>query len=531
VSASRPATPDAGRSALPGASRALLDAVVAMSTDLDLHRVLSRIVRSACELTQARYGALGVLDREDGLQDFVIDGIDPSLREQIGDLPHGRGILGVVIKDPRPLRLDDLTQHPQSYGFPPNHPPMKTFLGVPIEVQGTVFGNLYLTEKAGGRAFSEEDEETVSALAAAAGYVIGNARAYGLSERRRQWLEATGRLGDALEPPISPARALGEVTRIFRSVSGARAVAVVRTADGGAAIAAADGPEAAVLDEVVAQERGLLAGRRPESAEIVVPGGEPRWVVVLPMRSALAEADALLAVFESEDQAQDAQELQLMHTFADHVGLSLDRARAVDDREEIAILSDRDRIARDLHDLVIQRLFATGLQLQGLRMLADRPEFMQRIDKAVDDIDITIKDIRGTIFGLQNRQDASLRGAARKLAQEYASVLGFSPAVRTQGPVDTVVPPKIQVELLAVLREALSNVAKHAGAVTTVVELEADETAVRLRVRDDGVGMPADRVESGLRNARQRADALGGRFQVGPGSPRGTVLSWQVPLD
>jgi signal transduction histidine kinase len=416
---------------------------------------------------------------------------------------------------------------------------MKTFLGVPIEVQGTVFGNLYLTEKAGGRTFSEEDEETVAALAGAAGYVIGNARAYGLSERRRQWLEATGRISDALQPPVTAEEALGEVTRVFRSVSGARAVAVVRTAGEGLELEAADGPEAGTLEQVVAGGGGsvLTGDRRDEGVPVVVDAvplvvdGLQRWLLVLPMRSALAESDSLLAVFDSDELVHDVQELQLMQTFTDHVGLSLDRARAVKDREELAILSDRDRIARDLHDLVIQRLFATGLQLQGLQMLAERAELVERIDKAVDDIDITIKDIRGTIFGLQNRRDASLRGDVRKLVKDYASVLGFTPAVRTRGPVDTVVPEHVQVELLAVLREALSNTAKHAHAGAVSVELDADADVVQLRVSDDGVGLPPDRIESGLRNARNRAQALGGAFELGADSPRGTVLVWRVPLD
>ncbi len=510
-------------------SRALLDAVVAISTDLDLHQVLTRIVGSACALTEARYGALGVLDRDEGLHDFVVHGMAPSVREAIGDLPHGRGILGVVISDPRPLRLDDLTQHPSSYGFPAHHPPMSTFLGVPIEVQGTVFGNLYLTEKAGRRAFTEEDEETVVALAAAAGYVIGNARAYGLSERRRQWLEAIGRVGDALQPPIPADRALTEVTRVLRATSRARAVAVVRISGAGAETTAAEGPESEALEQLVSQEGAALLAEPSEVRRLVLDGAE-RWVVVLAMRSALSSPDALLALFDSDEPVQDAHELQLMRSFADHVGLALDRASAVEDRAELAMLSDRDRIARDLHDLVIQRLFATGMRLQGLQMLADRPEFVDGIDKAVDEIDLTIKDIRGTIFELQSRKGASLRGDVRKLAKEYAPTLGFTPAVRTRGPVDTAVPETAQVEVLAVVREALSNVAKHARAGAAAVDLEVTADEVRVRVADDGGGLPEERQESGLRNARLRAEALGGSCELGPNAPRGTLLTWSVPL-
>jgi signal transduction histidine kinase len=220
-----------------------------------------------------------------------------------------------------------------------------------------------------------------------------------------------------------------------------------------------------------------------------------------------------------------------MQSFADHVGLALDRAHAVQDRAELAILSDRDRIARDLHDLVIQRLFATGMRLQGLQMLAVRPDVVAGLGTAVDDIDKTIKDIRGSIFELQSRRDASLRAELRALVGEYSTVLGFAPVVRTSGPVDTAVPVPVQVELLAVLREALANIAKHAQASSAVVELAVSADTVVLRVLDDGVGLPASRHESGLQNARARAVALGGSFSLADKSPRGTVLSWSAPLD
>jgi signal transduction histidine kinase len=250
----------------------------------------------------------------------------------------------------------------------------------------------------------------------------------------------------------------------------------------------------------------------------------------MPLRSALAESTVLVAVFDSEQVLHDPQEQQLMRTFADHVGLALDRARALEDREEMAVLSDRDRIARDMHDLVIQRLFATGMQLQGLRMLADRPELVEAIDNAVDNIDTTIRDIRGTIFELHGRQDASLRGAVRRLAKEYVPALGFAPSVRTVGPVDTAVPAGVQVELLTVLRETLSNVAQHARARHAGVELEVTGDDVVVRVSDDGVGLPEERVESGLENARLRARALGGSFEVASESAGGTVATWRVPL-
>src|SRR6478609_5166857 len=217
---------------LPAAARALLEAVTAISSDLDLHSVLTRIVEAATQLTQARYGALGVIGSDSFLVEFVTTGLDDAERAAIGELPHGRGILGLLIHDPEPIRLDDLSQHPQSSGFPPHHPPMGSFLGVPVRIRGTVFGNLYLTEKTGQHSFTQQDQLLVEALAGTAGFVIDNARAYGVSERRREWLEASAQLSEAMQPPIDVARALDEFARAARAMSRAGAAAVLRL-DGG----------------------------------------------------------------------------------------------------------------------------------------------------------------------------------------------------------------------------------------------------------------------------------------------------------
>jgi hypothetical protein len=212
---------------LSGSAKALLDAVMAISSDLDLHNVLSRIVEAATTLTGARYGALGVVGAESYLVEFVTTGLSEEERHRIGDLPHGRGILGLLISDPRPIRLKDLADHPSSYGFPPNHPPMGSFLGVPVRIRGTVFGNLYLTEKAGGGEFTESDEQLVVALAGVAGLVIENARAYGLSERRREWLEAAATLPDSLRPPIDWDGLLTQIASTARRAARSVATAIV----------------------------------------------------------------------------------------------------------------------------------------------------------------------------------------------------------------------------------------------------------------------------------------------------------------
>ncbi len=517
-----------GRPALPGAAQALLDAVTAIASELDLRSVLTRIVEAATRLTDAQYGALGVIGADRQLVEFVTTGIDEEQHRLIGELPHGRGILGLLIELPEAIRLPDLAAHPQSAGFPPNHPPMSTFLGVPVRIRGTVFGNLYLTEKAGGAEFTEEDELLVEALARTAGFVIENARAYGLSERRRQWLEASAELTEALQPPVQIDLALRKITSSARAVSGARAAAVLSTQPAGRTVACdADDVDLveAALDEVAALP-GLESRLDP-----VTTSTQGLDAIVIPLRAHLAPSGALVAFFEPSRVELDVEERELLASFADQAALALDRAQAVSDREELAVISDRERIARDLHDVVIQRLFATGLQLQGVAMIAGPDsEIGTRLDAAVTDLDGTIKAIRGTIFELQNKQATSLRAEIRGLVREYVPVLGFAPTVRTSGPVDTAVPARVREQLLPVLREAISNIARHALAESADVDLQVSDSEVRLVVSDDGIGLAEDRTESGLRNARRRADDFGGILELAPNGGRGTVFTWRVPL-
>lgn len=519
---------------LPDHVQALLDAVVAISSDLDLHSVLERITAAACQITEARYGALGVIGQGgDGLVDFVTHGVSQAERDAIGELPRGHGILGLLIDHPRPLRLKHLTEHPQSYGFPPHHPHMESFLGVPVRIRGRVFGNLYLTEKAGGEDFTEGDEHLVGVLATAAGFVIENAQTFARSERRRQWLEATARVTEALQPPVRLEEALRQIVVGARRVSGASAVALLEDHDGHRLVLASDGPRAA--------DMGDLVDRLAEDIDTTSGGDGPRvlhagsrrgvrsTVVLLPLRSHIA-AGGVLVVELGGRVALEPEETELLAGFADQASLGLDRAQALADREELLLVADRDRIARDLHDLVIQRLFATGLQLQGARRIASGDEVRKRIDEAVKDLDVTIRDIRSTIFELQHDHTQSLRADVRGVVKEYVPVLGFTPLVRTNGPVDSVVPRELADQLLAVLREALSNVARHSEAQAAMVEVDATDDRVVLRVVDNGKGLPVERQESGLRNVRRRASEHGGVVQMQSEEPSGTRLEWSVPL-
>lgn len=513
-------------------ARVLLDAVAAMSSDLELDKVLRRIVESACELTNARYGALGVIGDHDDLSAFITHGVDDTGRAAIGDPPHGRGILGLLIHHPGPLRLSRLQEHPASYGFPANHPPMTSFLGVPVLVRGVAFGNLYLTEKAGGAEFTEQDQALVEALASAAGVVVQNARAYALSERGRTWLEATARLDRALRPSASVRDALDLVAVAARVVSRSPTVAVLYAdADGTPSIVSTDGRDAERAAELVELAgdtvRAAFAGERPEP----VPLADERLAVAVPIRAELFGATVLVVELDPrQERGMLGTDLDMLASFGDQASLALDRARALADREQLAIVSDRDRIARDLHDLVIQRLFATGLQLQGVRGQVVSPVVADRIDSTVADLDTTIRDIRSTIFALQQRGTSSLRAQVTGLALEYERVLGFAPAVRAAGPVDTSVPDEIGDHLLAALREALSNAARHAQAHHVTVEVACDAGHVSLEVTDDGIGIRPGGRESGLHNLRTRAADLGGELQLVQAQPRGTTLRLTVPV-
>jgi signal transduction histidine kinase len=518
---------------LPGSSQRLLDAVMALSSDLDLHSVLSRIVESAAGLTGARFGALGVIGRDDTLSDFVTTGISERGRVRIGDLPHGRGILGQLITDPRPLRLSDLTAHPAAYGFPPGHPPMTSFLGVPVHIRGTVFGNLYLTEKEGGGDFTDTDEQLVVALANAAGLVIENARAYGVSERRRLWLEAAGVLTDSLQPPVEWDLAIQQICTTARRVGRAWATAVVGPGPTGEVRALACEPRDVkqALGLVESAVKTLGGGSVADAAEVRV--GDDT-VSVVPLRVRLAEGGSLVAVFRGEhERHRDVDDRELLISFADHASLALDRALAVDDRGRLAVLSWRERIARELHDTVIQRLFAVGMQLQAAALA--RPEDLDaRLAAAVSDVDDTIRDIRRTIFELQTQGADTLRGDLQAAARDHVGALGFTPTVRTSGPLDTVVPALLREQLLLTLHAALANVARHADAGRVEVEVVLERGQVLLTVLDDGAGPAegaADLEGGSLAHAREAARLLGGDLDLSSGPDGGTLLRWRAPLD
>ncbi|GIF25412.1 signal transduction histidine kinase [Actinoplanes tereljensis] len=521
--------------------RALLDAVVGIGTDLDLRSTLQRIVEAACALAGAKYGALGVIgaDRND-LVDFITHGIDPATHAKIGDLPHGRGVLGLLITDPHPVRLPDITKHPQSYGFPAHHPPMHSFLGVPVRTRDQIFGNLYLAEKKGAAEFSQDDEEIVVALAAAAGVAIDNARLYAIAQRRERWLAATAEITGVLLGEVRSNDALRLIARRAREVSGAELVMVLLLDEENSryTIEVADGMEqlagrSVSVDPEISAELGTEKYRIVEELYEIT-----EWPEVVPSTRALAAplttAEGLrgvLIVTQPPDRIVDDEEAAMLSTFAGQAALVLERARAQEEREQFVVLEDRERIARDLHDVVIQRLFATGMQLQGAVPHAARPEAVKRINSAVDDLDATIRDIRRSIFELRTPTGPSLRTELREAVEAAAGTLGFRPVLDTVGPVDSAIPDDIVPELMAVLREALSNVARHAQATSARVTVHATGDEVVLRIEDNGVGTDVMQARGGIVNMIDRAGDLGGEFEIGPGpGDVGTVATWRAPI-
>ncbi|MEU4419230.1 GAF domain-containing sensor histidine kinase [Actinoplanes sp. NPDC024001] len=525
--------------------RALLDAVVGIGTDLDLRSTLQRIVEAACTLAGARYGALGVIgaDRTQ-LVDFITHGIDPAIHAKIGDLPHGRGVLGLLITDPHPVRLPDITKHPDSYGFPPHHPPMHSFLGVPVRTRDQIFGNLYLAEKQGAAEFSFDDEEIVVALAAAASVAIDNARLFAVAQRRERWLAATAEITAVLVGAVRRTEALRLIARRARELSDATLVMVLLhdNVNDRYTIEVAEGadPGCSGLAGKPVQLDGPTVTGFADTTHRTVPDLQAvaDWPGPVPAGPALAAPLAgtdmphgVLIVAQPAGQLFGDEDAALLAAFAGQAALALERARAQEEREQLVVLEDRERIARDLHDVVIQRLFATGMQLQGAVAHAVRLEAVDRINTAVNDLDATIRDIRRSIFELRSPTGPSLRADLREAVDAAAAALGFRPVLDTSGPVDSAVPDDIVPELLAVVREALSNIARHAQASQARVSVHATNTNVTLRIEDDGIGLDPSLARGGVVNMSDRADDLGGTFETGTGpNGRGTILTWRVPL-
>ncbi|MET9184830.1 sensor histidine kinase [Streptomyces tendae] len=533
----------------------LLDAMRSVGSGLGLHSTLNRICETAAELAHARYAAIGVVDEDgDGLTDFVHHGLDEGTVRRVGHLPDGRkGLLGALIRDPEPVRLTDLTADPRSCGFPEHHPPMRSFLGVPIRVQGEIFGNLYLTDKHAGEPFDDYDLAMVRVLATEAGIAIGNARLYEAAQQRERWIDGSVAVTTALLAGGDIDDALQIVAEQARRVSGAAAGIVLLPADGGGLeIVAVDAPgptnalgvvvppENAVVAEVLAGRPVFVddAGTDPRLDDGPVRSYGP--VMLLPLCRDGKVLGCLVMPRARGEGPFTRTERALGDRFASQAALALTMAEAQRDRERLAVYEDRDRIARDLHDLVIQRLFATGMMLESAQRRSAVPEVRDGVGGAVDELDVTIQEIRSAIFALQQPAEAptGLRTRVLREITMAAVPLGFTPSHRFVGPVDTAVGDLTGKNLIAALRETLSNAFRHAHADRIEVVVDATATlpdgrpGVRLTVADDGVGVPEGGRRSGLHNLERRAETVGGASRLGPGigaDGGGTTVLWEAP--
>jgi signal transduction histidine kinase len=520
--------------------RELLRATRVVVEQIDVDQVLRTIVEAAVSLSGARYGALGVIAPTGGLEQFIHVGIAPELAARIGHLPEGRGLLGAVIDSGASIRLEHLGADERSAGFPTHHPPMDSFLGVPVVVRGEVFGNLYLTDKAGG-AFSAEDEELVASLAATAGIAIDNARLFAESRRRERWSAALAEInvtllsGEVDDP-------LAVVVETVASAVGAELVCLIRPRDDGLHIEIARGEGGLSLQGTLVEAEGSLVTRALESAGPVVvdslshpQSGEFGYgpTVAVPLFADGQPLGGLTISLPVGSERFSTADLEMAAEFARQTSVAIAFARARLDRQQLELVEERTRIARDLHDHVIQRLFGAGLALQSASGLAD-PALAARIAEQVDAIDTAISEIRTVVFTLQSRPNAArdgLRHRVLDVATSAAAALGWSPRLAFAGAIDLFVGDDLADDVVAVVREGLANVTRHARARRGDVRIELANGRLIVTIEDDGVGLPeSPERSSGTDNLADRAAARGGTFLLAATEPHGTRLEWSVPF-
>ncbi len=533
----------------------LYSALMGVASGLELKATLRRIVTNAVYLADASYGALGVLDADGKIQDFIHVGMPDEVSKRIGNLPLGGGLLGELSVHPTPLRLAHISEHPASIGFPENHPPMSSFLGVPIRVRGEVFGNLYLTSKRGGKEFTEEDEQSVVAFATAAAVAIENARLYELATLKEKWQRAVSEIGTAVLSGGDSGDVLELVAEKSRLLTGAAATL----------IALPDSTSSLVIEIVdidlnspatVQRLRSWLGSPAPVDSimsrsfslggsiiddecsiwnQVMPDSAEERVAAVaLPLRTVDKVLGVLLLIWPKGSFMAASSVIDLVESFAGQAALTLVLAEAQQDKEDFAVLKDRDRIGRDLHDLVIQRVFATGMLLNGLLQNEELPpDARKKIDLAVGQLDETIREIRQTIFDLQaDSFETSIKARISREVNSASDALGFPIRLTLIGPLDSKLTPVIGDHLLAVVRESLSNCVKHAQATEIDIRISIESPVLVCEVIDNGNGYTEGARFSGIANMESRAVELGGELVVGarPDSQQGTLLRWSVPL-
>ena len=526
-----------------GRLRSLLRANQAVIENLDLPAVLRRIVAAAIDLVDAEYGALGVVAPDGSLEQFINVGMTDDQITMIGHLPQGHGLLGALIDDPRPIRIEDISDDTRSVGFPKHHPPMGSFLGVPIRVRDEVYGNLYLSNQASGR-FSTEDEQLVIALAATAGVAIENARLFEETHRRQAWSAASAEFTAALLSAEQGSAISTLAGRVLQLADAEVVWVLLPTSD--PAVLVADtargidedriqGQQIAVAGSIVAD---VLEGKQPRQiddgfeSEIQLTNNQQLGSVMAVPMIVGGMTQGVLLVGRMKGRPRFAlSDLEMAADFAGQASVAMELSAARADQQRVALLEDRGRIARDLHDHVIQQLFGTGLELQNIAGGLPAGPLSNRIVQSVANLDASISQIRTVIFALSAHTDDS-RNTVRHwlidLANELAPGLPATPSVNFSGPVDLVVIDDLAEDVVAVTREALVNVIKHADARSTSVSLAVVDNTVILEIVDDGKGADGSQRRSGIANLEHRARSRGGEFSF-DSTDKGSRVRWRVP--
>lgn len=531
-----------GRDRLDG----LVEAMLVVTSGLDLELTLQTIVESATKLVDARYGALGIRGEGREIVEFVLEGMGEADLAVIGRVPQGIGVLGLLLDDPKPIRLDEISKHPASVGFPPNHPPMHSFLGVPVRIREEIYGNLYLTEKAGGGPFTDDDEVLVEAFAAAAGIAIDNARLYQQAQMRQAWIESTRDIATGMLAGDDPADVLGQMAAEVLKLAQAHGAFIALAANTesaqsadelvvmdatGAAHVPASAPTLTIAGTVLGQvfadhiPRRVPAIEDTDQMQRLMDDAGP--AMVIPLR---ASAGGIVVLLRRRGAREfSADHLDMMVAFADQAALAWQLATSRQRMHELKVISERDRIARDLHDHVIQRLFAMGLTLQGTIARVRSAEVAQRLTDTVDELQNVIQEIRTTIFDLHGGAPGANR-LRQRIDEAVAAFAGqgMRASVRFVGPL-SVVDATLADHAEAVVREAVSNAVRHSGGRTLSVEVRVEDE-LSIEVTDDGCGIPAEVTPSGLSNLRARAEEVGGQVSVTEAPGGGTAVRWTAPL-
>ncbi len=528
----------------------LLEAGLTLASELSLPIVLQRLVDLAAQVTDARYGALGVVGDGDELVEFITTGISAKQRRDIGPLPKGRGVLGLLVHEPKPVRIKNIADHPRSVGFPTNHPPMRSFLGAPVQAMGRVFGNIYLAEKRSGQEFSAEDEESLTVLATQAGVAIANAWLYAEIRSRERWLDALRDLTNRILAGTEPASLLELIAEHARDLASADAASIVSLSStpGELVVAAAVGSRSSEMRGKTLPANGSISGEvmrsgrplafadvsaDPRAYQPVVRLGRHGPALFVALRVPGGATGTLMVTRVKGGLPFDQRTRELIETFADQASVAIEYGRAQAELRRLGLMEERERIAKELHDGIIQSLFAVGMGLQATALVAGSVETGRRIEGAVEELDRVIRDLRNYIFGLRPGilADRQLDQALRLLGDEMEGRSNASVEVEVDRALAATLSSR-SAEIVQLTREALSNAARHAQATRTTVTLSRDGSSALLTIEDDGIGFDPGHgsVGNGLRNMRERAMALGGTLEVSSRPGGGTRLHITFPI-